>query len=363
MRKMNVLHIGTSGGRGGIESFIMNVCSHLDREKYQFSIIADCEKAAIASEFERLGGKIYYIPSAVKDKLGYIQGLWRVLDKNKFDIVHIHKNSLANPAALYLCYFKGIKKIILHSHNTQPADVHGNIKAHKFFKKVTANMHLIRLACSEKAAEWMYMENAKYELIHNGIQVDNYRFNTIKRQQKRKELEIDDNIVAFCAIGRLTKQKNPLFLIDIFTQIRKNSDNCRLYLIGDGIMAEEVRSYAKKFAFYHDIQFLGVRDDIPNLLQAMDMVLMPSLYEGLPIAAVEAQAAGLPILISDNVDKNVKLAPVLEYDNIQNSPQIWAEHALQLYQKTIRIDMTDSIVESGYDIGSTATRMHQIYTV
>ena len=361
MKKISVLHIGIACEKGGIESFIVNVCSHLDQSRYLLSIIADCKNSPVEQELKQIGGKVLHIPSAVEDKIGYIKGLWTIIDKNRYDVVHIHKNSLANPVAIYICYLKGIKKIILHSHNTQPTNANSNVKVHEVFKKMTAKIPMIRLACSKQAAEWMYPENVTYEILHNGIQTAQYQLDSQKRQKKRHELGIENDMTAFCAIGRLTKQKNPIFLVDIFTQIRKRKENCRLYFVGNGVMAHEVKLYAKKSEFYKDIYFLGTRNDIPDLLQAFDLLLMPSLYEGLPIAAIEAQAAGLPLLISDNVDKDVKLTPFTEYESIEKSPEIWAEHTLEL-KKSERNNSTDLIVKSGYDIMNTVVKIQQIYS-
>lgn len=359
--KKSVLHIGTSGGKGGIESFIMNVCSQLDKTKYDFYIVADCDKALIEDEFNSSIGKVIHVSSAVNNKLRYIFDLLRIIDSNKYDVVHIHKNSLSNPVAIYLCKFKKVKKIILHSHNSSPADKHASFRIHNHFKRRVSKLSLKRLACSNVAADWMFTENDQYDIIHNGIDLEKYKFDEMVRKNKRAELKIQRDELAFCSVGRLSAQKNSKFIIDIFEKLHEMNNKSKLYLIGQGNMALEVKAYAQTKKCKDSVFFLGIRNDIPEILQAMDLFLMPSLYEGLPIAAIEAQAASLPLLISETVDGDVKLLESTEVEYLNSSSEIWAKHAIELISQTVRQNVSDQIRCAGYDIKETARIVDRIY--
>lgn len=359
--KKRILHIGTSGGRGGIESFILNVSSQMDESKYKFSIVADCDKAIIEEDFKKIGD-IIYIPAITKNKLGYLKGLWCVINKNNFDIVHIHKNSLSNPFPILICKIKGIKNIILHSHNTMPTNGGASVLIHKIFRKILSVFSIKRIACSKLAADWMFGSNSNKDIVilKNGINVEKLKFNKIIRKKKREELGLN-NEFAICNVGRLSEQKNTMFILKIFEEICIQNDNAHLFLIGDGPLKDEAQAYSKLSKYHNNIHFLGVRQDIPDLLQGMDLFLMPSLHEGLPIAAIEAQAASLPLLIANTVDSDVKILDSTEFEFLNSPAKIWAEHSLKLVRETERKDNIYYLKKSGYDIKSTLKNMAQLY--
>ncbi len=360
--KKRILHIGTSGGRGGVESFILNTSSQISKDKCSFSIIADCEKAIIEEDFRKIGDVIY-IPAITKNKKGYVKGLWKAIDKSKYDIVHIHKNSLSNPLPVLFCKMKGIKNVILHSHNTMPADKGASTMVHKVFRSILNLFKLERIACSELAAEWMFgkKKSRNVLMLKNGINADRLRFNETVRSNKRSELGLDENAVAICNVGRLSEQKNTMFILKIFGEVCSREENAHLFLIGNGPLKEEAEAFAAASGYGSRIHFLGIRQDIPDLLQGMDLFLMPSLHEGLPIAAVEAQAASLPLLISDTVDTDVKLLESTEFEELDASAEVWAEHCLELVRKTVRGDVTADIRRAGYDLSETAAVLEKLY--
>ncbi len=359
--KKNVLHIGTSGGRGGIESFILNMCSRLDKSKYHFTIIADCDKAIIEQDFKDLGGDVHYIPAITKDKKGYVKALWHAIDKNKYDIVHIHKNSLSNPFPILICKLKGIKSVILHSHNSSFANPSASQLVHSVFKRIINLFSLERLACSALAGEWMFGKSKKFKFMRNGINIERYRFNPEIRQRIRAEFEIEADAYAICNVGRLCEQKNTLFLLKIFDEICKKRADARLYLIGKGPLEEEAKAYAAASPNAGKIFFLGIRPNVNEILQGMDLFLMPSLYEGLPIAAVEAQASGLPLLISDTVDSGIKICDTTEIETLGSSAEIWAAHVIDLAQRVQRADHSEAIISAGYDVDNSAKMLDEIY--
>ena len=365
MKKIRVLHIGTSGEKGGIDSFIINMCSHLNADEYEFSIIADCEKTAIENEFQAAGVSVIYVPSAVKSKIRYASALWHVIRRKDFDVVHCHKNSLANPLPIIIGVFKRIPLVIVHSHNTHATQLTASGKVHNAFKKILKRMNVYRLACSDKAAEWLFGDDYQKQgvmILKNGIDLTKYRFNGKVRGEVRQELGIhSDQTLAICNVGRLSEQKNSLFILRIFDALHRIEPDSRLFMVGTGELEDEVKAVAGSLESSESISFLGRRSDVNRLYQGVDLFLMPSLHEGLPIAAVEAQTASLPLLISDTVDSDVRLTDQTEFESLQKSAEEWAKHCLLLARRSERCDCSKQITKAGYNIEDSVQYLDHLY--
>lgn len=365
MKKIRVLHIGTSGEKGGIDSFILNMCSHLPASDYTFSIVADCEKTSIENEFQNAGVSVIYVPPALKSKLRYASALWRLIRQQDFDVVHCHKNSLANPLSIIIARMKRIPLVIVHSHNTHATQQAASGRVHNTFKKMLRSMKVIRLACSDKAAEWLFGEDYQAQsvtVLKNGIDLAQFRFNPTICGEVRWELGLKSkDTLAICNVGRLSEQKNSLFILKIFDVLHKMEPDSQLFMIGTGELEREVKESAAVLDSADAIHFLGRRSDINRLYQGMDLFLMPSLHEGLPIAAVEAQTASLPLLISDTVDCDVKLTEQTEFETLNSSAEVWAEHCLELIRKASRHDCSAQIAEAGYDVMDSVRYLDKIY--
>ena len=203
--------------------------------------------------------------------------------------------------------------------------------------------------------------NKEVVILKNGIDTNKLRFNKVLRKKKREELKINDDSFAICSVGRLSEQKNTIFILKVFEEICTKKDNAHLFLIGDGPLKDKAQAYADLSKYHNNIHFLGVRQDIPDILQGMDLFLMPSLYEGLPIAAIEAQSTSLPLLIADTVDSDVKILDSTEFESLDSSPEIWAAHSLELVQKNERRDVSEQMCCSGYDLNKTALDLTKLY--
>lgn len=358
-----VLHISASENMGGIETFILNMCSHMNKDKYNFTVAAACEKALIENEIEKIGGNIVHISSIDNNKFEYAKGLWKTIKDKKYDIIHIHKNSLSNPLPIIFAKISR-KKIVLHSHNTNPTSENASRMVHSVFKHLVSFFKIKRLACSKMAAEWMFGKNYKKKnvlLLNNGVDSDKLKFNKEIRYKIRNDFKIKNNEYAVCNVGRLSEQKNTLFILDIFERIYCEHNNSHLYLIGNGELESEAKVKASKLKSSSNIHFLGIRKDVLDIYHGMDLFLMPSLHEGLPIAAIEAQASGLPLLISDTVDLDVKICDSTEFEKLSSDKDIWAEHAIKLIEKNERKDTTEIIKKAGYDVNISADILEEIY--
>ena len=357
-----ILFIEATSSKGGIETFILNICRHLDKDKYQITVLANCPECSIERELKEAGVSIEHIRPINQGIFAYYRDLKQLIDIGKYDIVHINKNSLADPIALLLCKKKHISKIVLHSHNTHPTNGKMSTLFHLIFKKLFVNNQIIKIACSQMAADWMFNKRNKVFLLKNGIEINRYTFRQDIRDRVRNDLRIPTKSLAFCNVGRLCEQKNTLFLIEIMGEIVKLYPDSMLFLIGTGEMENAVKEKVRQLRLSEYVTFLGRRTDVNELLQGMDLFLMPSLHEGLPIAAIEAQAASLPLLISDTVDHEVKLLQSTEFEHLQSPADVWAAHCLGLLETSQRCNVQERIKLAGYDIKYTTDILMEIYT-
>ena len=356
-----LLFIEATSSKGGIETFILNTCKYLDKEKYKITVLANCPECSIEHELKEAGVLIEHITPAEHGFAAYYRDLKRIIRSDRFDIVHINKNSLADPLALLLCKKRHISRVVLHSHNTHPTSRKLSSLLHMVFRRLFVDRRIIKVACSQKAAEWMFPHEKGCLILNNGIEADRYAFNEDIRGRVRESLGLHDGELAICNVGRLCKQKNTLFLLEIMHKIVRMRPDAKLFLIGTGEMEKEVRAKIKALHLSDSVTLLGNRSDVNELLQAMDLFLMPSLHEGLPIAAIEAQAASLPLLISDTVDREVRLLCSTEFEHLDSSTEVWAKHCLKLVAENQRSDVREQIRKAGYDICESTSRLEKLY--
>ena len=295
---IRVLHVIASMNIGGAETFIMNVYRNIDRSKVQFDFLLHTDKnCAYNSEIISLGGKIFSIPSRNQGVLKNHYALNRFFKRNpKYRIVHQHLSSLSYIEPLKIASRYGVPIRILHSHSTRE----GGSILHKYIhnvNKLSVKKYATHyFACSDLAAKWIIGKkqyNAKeFTIINNGIETENFIYNTNIRKSMRDKLGIGDKFVVG-HIGNFVYPKNHVFLIDIFKVIHQKDIKSILILVGDGKLRNEIEEKIINEGLKDSVILTGVRKDIPNLLQAMDVFIMPSFYEGLPVTLVEAQAAGL----------------------------------------------------------------------
>ncbi len=363
---IRVLHENTWMDPGGIETLLMNVYRNLDRSLVQFDfMIHRPEKAFFEDEINELGGHIYRtarfspIPGEYRT---YMNGVREILQSHPEDrILHAHSE-------LCLWPLKAAKEIgvpirIAHSHSAQ-----NRVNLKYFFllyekawiKKFCTDMFM----CSKLAGEWTFGKKAvnsgSVQMIKNGIDSGRYIYNEEVRKRKRQELRIEQQFV-MGHVGRFVQAKNHSFLIDIFAEIHKRRPDSVLLLAGDGPMIEQIKEKAIRLQIGDSVRFLGTRSDIDELLQAMDVFVLPSLWEGLPLTGIEAQAAGLPTFLSDSVTEEVCVTPKAQRVSLQASAADWAERVLQYPLSEPRGHMQQQIIDAGFDIRETAQFLQNYY--
>ena len=325
---LRVLHFQGRMGKGGAETFMMNAYRNIDRTKIQFDFLIYDNFEDVKpynKEIHELGGKIYSVPNPNKNILAYIQAVKKLLKEKHFDIVH---NEIYFGGGLNLLLAKqaGISKRVAHSHAT--TDGKGNnivmTTVRKIFQRMLLKNATDYLACSYEAGIGLYGKDQPFIFVPNGIDLESYQSIPQSKDEIRKELNIPHNALVIGNIGRFEEQKNHDFLIDIFKKVVKKRPDSHLILIGEGSLEDNIKNKVSNFELQSNVSFLGLRDDIPQLLKSMDVFLMPSLYEGLPISAVEAQAANLKIVLSTEVSKETALSKNVHFVSLEEEPNLWA---------------------------------------
>lgn len=368
---MRVLHVTEVLDAAGIESFIMNVYRHIDKSKIQFDFfIMRNKKEYYEDEILSLGGHKFYCDfSNEKNVLLKIRKeakvLYNFLKNHKYRVVHVH--ACTPLRALYIKAAKkaGVEKVIMHSHS---AAISGKsfIKRvfYRYYRHVITKYATDYFACSKAASKWMYeakIINKKLDkVIHNGIDTEVFKFNENIRNQYRDSLKLAGCFVLINT-GRFTEQKNQSFILEIFKQILIKIPNCKLLLLGDGPLKDSVKAKSSFLEIDDKVIFLGVRNDVGKLLQAADCFIMPSLYEGLPVAGIEAQCSGLPCVFSNNVTYEVKITENVVFLSLEDSKLIWADTIFDFLNKNIDRNVLKEIVNNGYDISSTVDILTNIY--
>lgn len=351
---------------GGVEAVVMNYYRHIDRNKIQFDFICDDDSTCIPKEeIESLGGKVILIPPYQK-VFKYHKELKRVLKEGQYKIVHSHINALS---VFSLCAAKSAKipVRIAHSHSTSNKKEWKKTLLKNMLRPFSKLFATDYFCCSELAGRWLFgnktYAQGKVYLLNNAIDVDKFKYNEKIRKQKRKELKIKDNELVIGHIGRFVQQKNHEFLIEIFNEIHKQNKNTILLLAGDGPLKEEIENKVKELGLEKNVQFLGQRKDANELYQAMDLLLFPSLYEGLGMVLIEAQCAGLPCVASIEVPQIAKITDKFIFENLKENPKKWADICLKfLNEKSIRKISEKSLSIQNYDIKNEAKKLKNKYS-
>lgn len=353
-----VLVFGITENPGGVESVIMNYYRNIDRNQIQFDFLCNTDIVAYEDEIKKLGGTIYRVTARSKNRKKFKKDMKEFFSKysKEYSAIWVNVCSLANID--YLKYAKkyGIKKRIIHSHNSQNMDSFIRGMLHKWNKMFITKYATDFWSCSSDASKWFYNDNIikgdKYLLVNNAIDYDAYKFDENVRNKYRKELGINDKTLVIGNIGRMHFQKNHSFIIKVFNEIHKKVSDCELILIGDGPDREKIENMVKKYNLENCVRFLGARSDVNNLMQVMDIFLFPSLFEGLPLALVEAQAANLTIYASDAISQKIVIdKSLINFISLNENETYWANQILKndtIDRKSKQIERL--IQEKGYDI-------------
>lgn len=361
---VRVLQVVTSMEKGGIENMLMNFYRKTDRTKVQFDfLIHDPKRADFEDEIEEMGGRIYRTPErSLKNFGNYIHGLDEFFRQHKeYKIVHSHINTLS-VFVLQSAKKNGVPVRIAHSHTAETEK--GKKKALKdFFRSNINRVCTDRLACGEKAGRYMfgdqYFDKGLVTVVNNGIDCERFRYNQEKRLEIREKYGFGDEVV-IGHVGRFDEFKNQSFLIDILDCLKESDVKVKLLLLGEGTLFDQIKAKVLCLGLSDSVVFAGVVPDVYNYLNAMDVFVFPSVFEGLPLTLVEAQANGLTIFASDAVSSESDLTGLIEFLPLSSGAEAWAEK-LKSEMPFERQDKTDRIRQAGYDSETSAKWLENFY--
>jgi glycosyltransferase involved in cell wall biosynthesis len=360
---IRIIQVVTIMNRGGLETMLMNYYRQIDRSKVQFDFMVHREETGhYDDEILSLGGRIYKMPPI---RPGNYQKYFSLLDKffqdNKYKVVHSHINENSS-FVLRAAKKAGVKVRIAHSHLSD-LGIDLKLPFRLYARYYMKNNPTTYFACSKKAGQWLFGNNIfnenKITVLNNAVNVKEFKFNPEIRKLVRKELNIGPEQLVIGHIGRFNKQKNHHYLIDIFHSVYKQNPNAILLLVGDGNMRREIEDKVSNLDISTNVRFLGIRGDISRLMQGMDLFLFPSLFEGLPVVLIEAQAAGLNCVVSDAITTESDVTNRVEFVSLKETPEFWANKILsKTYEHK---DTSMQLSENGYDTYSMATWLKDYY--
>ena len=361
---IRVAHVIGNWLGGGVESVVMNYYRNIDRNKVQFDFLCSESSTDIPyEEIEKLGGRVFIVPNYTK-VFKYQKELKKIFKENNYKIVHSHISTMS-VFPLRAAKKAGVPIRIAHSHSTtNKKEKKKNLlkQVLRPFSRVYATDYM---CCSELAGRWLFgdkeYDKGNVYLLNNAIDLDKFKYNESLRKEKRKELCISDDTLVIGHVGRFVAQKNHSFLIDIFNEVHKQRENSILLLAGQGPLMEEMKEKVKILGIEESVKFLGQRNDIDKLYQAFDVFLLPSLYEGLPVVGVEAQATGLLCELSNDMTKETKVLDTTRFMSLDNTAEEWANKILDDYSKFKRHDTTSEVTKNDFNIKKESTKLVQKY--
>lgn len=366
-RRLRVLQVGMTRNLGGIETYLIEQFRHLDKSKIDYDFVNITGEYSICYEDEILasGSKIFKVVSRHKNPLLHYWQWFNILLQNKgiYDVIVLNTNSLEYVFPLVLGKIFGIPVRVIHSHNSGFENKQGLARCLLvgMNKKLLAWSANLRFACSQFAGEWMFKDNP-YHVIYNAIDIHKYDADLIVREETRNALGLHTELTLL-HVGRFSYQKNHSFLLDIFKEVHRIQPDSVLLLVGDTTeeseFLTEVKRKIKAYGLENVVRLLGRRDDVNKIMQAADVLVMPSFFEGLTVVGIEAQASDLPLLLSDTVTKELGLLPSTQFISLEAGPTAWAEAIVNSKQHN-RQSRYEELKAAGYDIGNETERVEKL---
>ncbi len=363
---IRVLHELSALDGGGVAKLLYDYYSHMDKEIIHFDFLIQdfYDEGIYEKPLKELGCAIYKIPRIKKDRNGYLHGMEKVIREGKYDVVHSHMGA----RGLFPMYYARKAKVprrIVHSHIAyEPI---GRLKrCFDIMLAFVAKMNATHLfACGKEAGVYMWGKRCskmgKITIMTNAVDTESYEFDSEIRVNKREELGVGEKLV-IGIVGRLSEQKNYPFLFEAYKELLQIRKDVVLVIVGRGLEEEKIREKAIKLGINDYIQFLGVRNDVPELLNAFDLFVLPSHYEGLPVVLIEAQANGLKQLVSDRVTDEMNITDLIEFLPIENTAKVWAEKMAACYDNIDkRKAYRQQVLDAGYDIKVASKKMEEFY--
>ena len=338
----------------------MNYYRNIDKSKFNVDFVTTKCDDKILDEIENNGNKVFILPYRRKKPFTYIKELKKIVKENQYDIVHAHGSSSLLLLEMLAAKMGKCKIRIAHSRNTKSDHPLIHKILYPFFKR----SYTAAFAVGEDAGKWLFKEK-EFFILKNAQDINKYCYNEKIRKEMRAKYNIDSDIVLGC-VGNFNEQKNHTYLLDIFSLLlnKKNNENYKLVLIGDGPLKNEIVEKAKKLNVYENIIFTGSSNEVSKWLQACDIMLLTSKFEGFPNVLIEWQIAGLPCIISDKITKHVKITNLVKFQSIDDSPQYWVNTIknIKIIDRNLNMEsLIDDITKNGFNITENVKQLEKKY--
>lgn len=352
---------------GGVESVVMNYYEHIDRMKVQFDFVVHNDNTIdITDKVKSMGGKVYKVTPYYKNPIAFMRDIYQIIKHNNYQIIHSNMNTLS-ALSLFAAYMADVPVRILHNHSISvPGEWKRNLMKYilRPFAKLFANQYW---ACGKLAGIWLYGENSvnigKVQIINNAINLAKFEFNEDKRLYFRRQFNIDHNDFVIGHVGRFVYVKNHEFLIDVFYKFHQIHENSKLLLIGDGPLKKDIERKVISLGISDSVIFGGMRNNVFDLYSVMDVLLLPSFSEGFPVVGLEAQANGLPIIVSNVVTKELFITNVISSEMLSSSVETWLMDLETVYHRKdeSRDNTREAMNSAGFDIQKESVKLVNMY--
>lgn len=364
---MKILHVVGKMHRGGIETLVMEIFRRIDKSKLEFHFLVFTEdEGDYDKEIVKLGGRIKYVTPRRENPFENYKQIDVLIKEEQYDCIHAHLSSLSYITPLIIGKRNHVNMLIAHSHNTSQGNgIIGNV-LHMFNKIRISSCCTHLMACSTDAGYWMFgkkLWKKKGKVLKNGIEVNRFLFSPERRESMRCLLNISKEEIVIGFSGRFEEQKNPLFVVEIFKNLQKYIPNSYLLLLGDGSLKGSMIDYINKNKLVDKVIFTGVVPNVSDYLQAMDVFVFPSLFEGLGISVVEAQCADLPVFTSVNVPNEAKILDSFHQIELEKGADMWSKIIANYILETNyeRHNVKIEVENKGYSIDSVAKEIERFY--
>lgn len=364
---MKIIHFSIANTKGGITQYVLNNWKHIDKTKFHFDMVTFGGKLDFQNDLEEDGCKVFYVKNRAEDNIEGFQKEIRQIFSNGYDAVHLHTSFWKSFELEKLAKHAGIPRIIVHAHNTGVFDDAGREEKEKQHYRLrgelTPAIATDFWACSKLAAKWLYADKVpqeKIRIVNNAIDVRKFQFDGQKRKEIRRQLGWENKLI-IGHVGRFSYQKNHEFLIELLEKTVQANPDARLLLLGKGMAEEHIKCLAEQRKLRDKVFFAGIRDDVNEWLQAMDIFALPSRFEGLPIVAIEAQASGVRCLVSDTVTRETAVTDHISFLPLETS--LWRDEILsEKKEEKAREQYAAQVRKAGYDIREYIKILENMYT-
>lgn len=357
----NIIHILSAIDGGGAERVVLNYYKHIDRNKFHFdlAVIDKGHKQLLEDEFRALGADIHYVPKPIMPRLRAIN---KLMKENQYDTVHCHRIFGAE-IYMILGWHNHIKQRIAHAHMAYVVGHKKGVFLNWLLKPLLKMFTTDRLACGKEAGKYVWGSLKNVTILNNAIDLKAFHPNQAIRNKYRKLVGVDTNDIVIGHVGRFNEQKNHEFLLQVFNQTCSLYPNYKfqLVLIGNGENLEYIKSKAIKSKYKDQIHFMGLRNDVNDFMQSFDVFCLPSLFEGLPVVGVEAQASGLPCVFSDSITQEFNMGKRVKFLSLNDSLEVWSKWLFNFGSPHTKDDNTKIISEKGYNISIEGKKLEKIY--